>query len=126
MVGFFSAQTYADPPLMAKIIFAIKDFEGTTFTDFTDFILEISTEFEISSIIEADAFTSLKFAIVLLAEFVENGAEIAIATPGRMIDMIKMKVTNLQRVTYLVLDEADRMFDMGFEAQVRILSYDLI
>ena len=51
----------------------------------------------------------------------EAGAEIAIATPGRMIDMIKMKVTNLQRVTYLVLDEADRMFDMGFEPQVRKL-----
>ena len=51
----------------------------------------------------------------------ESGAEIAIATPGRMIDLIKMKVTNLQRVTYLVLDEADRMFDMGFEAQVRII-----
>ena len=49
----------------------------------------------------------------------EQGAEIAIATPGRMIDMIKMKVTNLTRVTYLVLDEADRMFDMGFEPQVR-------
>ena len=49
----------------------------------------------------------------------ETGAEIAIATPGRMIDMIKMKVTNLERVTYLVLDEADRMFDMGFEPQVR-------
>lgn len=49
----------------------------------------------------------------------EAGAEITIATPGRMIDMIKMKVTNLQRVTYLVLDEADRMFDMGFEPQVR-------
>jgi ATP-dependent RNA helicase DDX42 len=48
----------------------------------------------------------------------EAGAEIAIATPGRMIDMVKMKVTNLQRVTYLVLDEADRMFDMGFEPQV--------
>jgi len=49
----------------------------------------------------------------------EAGAEIAIATPGRMIDMIKMKVTNLERVTFLVLDEADRMFDMGFEPQVR-------
>ena len=55
----------------------------------------------------------------------EAGAEIAIATPGRMIDMIKMKVTNLQRVTYLVLDEADRMFDMGFEPQVRYFKLNL-
>lgn len=44
----------------------------------------------------------------------EEGAEIVVATPGRMIDLIKMKATNLQRVTFLVLDEADRMFDMGF------------
>ncbi len=43
---------------------------------------------------------------------------------GRMIDMIKMKVTNLRRVTYLVLDEADRMFDMGFEPQVRNTNLD--
>ncbi len=49
----------------------------------------------------------------------ERGAEIAIATPGRMIDMIRMRVTDLRRVTYLVLDEADRMFDLGFEPQVR-------
>lgn len=34
--------------------------------------------------------------------------------PGRMIDLVKMKATNLLRVTFLVLDEADRMFDMGF------------
>lgn len=33
---------------------------------------------------------------------------------GRMIDLVKIKATNLQRVTFLVLDEADRMFDMGF------------
>ena len=47
-------------------------------------------------------------------------------TPGRMIDMLTSnsgKVTNLRRTTYVVLDEADRMFDMGFEPQVmRILS----
>lgn len=49
----------------------------------------------------------------------EAGAEIVVATPGRMIDMIKMKVTNFTRVTFLVLDEADRQFDLGFEAQVR-------
>ena len=49
----------------------------------------------------------------------QSGAEIVVATPGRMIDMIKIKATNLTRVTCLILDEADRMFDMGFEAQVR-------
>ncbi|KAI8338119.1 P-loop containing nucleoside triphosphate hydrolase protein [Chlamydoabsidia padenii] len=45
--------------------------------------------------------------------------EILVATPGRLIDMIKMKATNLKRVSYLCLDEADRMFDLGFEPQVR-------
>lgn len=49
----------------------------------------------------------------------ESGAEIVVATPGRIIDLVKMKATNLTRVTFLVLDEADRMFDMGFEPQVR-------
>jgi ATP-dependent RNA helicase DDX5/DBP2 len=38
---------------------------------------------------------------------------------GRLIDMLDSRVTNLRRVTYLVLDEADRMLDMGFEPQIR-------
>lgn len=49
----------------------------------------------------------------------KRGSEIAIATPGRLIDLLDMGVTNLKRVTYLCLDEADRMLDMGFEDQVR-------
>ena len=44
--------------------------------------------------------------------------EIVIATPGRLIDHLEAGTTNLRRVTYLVLDEADRMLDMGFEPQV--------
>ncbi|KAJ3100217.1 pre-mRNA processing RNA-helicase [Phlyctochytrium bullatum] len=51
----------------------------------------------------------------------KRGAEVIICTPGRMIDLLcanSGRVTNLKRVTYLVLDEADRMFDMGFEPQV--------
>ena len=51
----------------------------------------------------------------------KRGADIIICTPGRMIDLLCAnggRVTNLKRVSYLVLDEADRMFDLGFEPQV--------
>ncbi|XP_050094786.1 probable ATP-dependent RNA helicase DDX17 isoform X2 [Anopheles aquasalis] len=51
----------------------------------------------------------------------EYGVEIVIATPGRLIDFLSMNKTNLRRCSYLVLDEADRMLDMGFEPQIRTI-----
>eukprot|EP01103_Thecamoeba_quadrilineata_P004192 TRINITY_DN1391_c0_g2_i3.p1 TRINITY_DN1391_c0_g2~~TRINITY_DN1391_c0_g2_i3.p1 ORF type:complete len:783 (-),score=265.30 TRINITY_DN1391_c0_g2_i3:1316-3664(-) len=51
----------------------------------------------------------------------KRGAEIVVCTPGRMIDMLctnNGRITNLKRVTFVVLDEADRMFDLGFEPQI--------
>lgn len=47
------------------------------------------------------------------------GCEIVVATPGRLIDLLKMKALTMLRASYLVLDEADRMFDLGFEPQIR-------
>jgi superfamily II DNA/RNA helicase len=55
------------------------------------------------------------------ARDLERGVEICIATPGRLIDMLDSGKTNLRRCTYLVLDEADRMLDMGFEPQLRTI-----
>ncbi|XP_033172299.1 ATP-dependent RNA helicase dbp2 [Drosophila mauritiana] len=53
------------------------------------------------------------------ARDLDRGVEVIIATPGRLIDFLENRNTNLQRCTYLVLDEADRMLDMGFEPQIR-------
>ncbi|RIE02469.1 ATP-dependent helicase [Cohnella faecalis] len=49
----------------------------------------------------------------------EHGADILIATPGRLIDLINQRLVDLQYVQILVLDEADRMLDMGFIHDVK-------
>ncbi|KAF7683727.1 ATP-dependent RNA helicase DBP2 [Astathelohania contejeani] len=48
-----------------------------------------------------------------------RGVEVCVATPGRLIDLHDQGACPLGRVTFLVLDEADRMLDMGFEPQLR-------
>ena len=47
-----------------------------------------------------------------------NGAEIVIATPGRLVDCLERHVLVLSQCNYVVMDEADRMIDLGFEDQV--------
>ena len=56
---------------------------------------------------------------------VTDGVEIIIATPGRLNDLIEAKCIDVSSITYLVLDEADRMLDMGFEPQIRKTMLDI-
>lgn len=50
-----------------------------------------------------------------------EGAHVIAATPGRLIDLISDDLVNLKRTTFLVIDEADLLLDMGFEEQIRSL-----
>eukprot|EP00488_Nonionellina_sp_1-RS-2012_P002983 TRINITY_DN6047_c0_g1_i1.p1 TRINITY_DN6047_c0_g1~~TRINITY_DN6047_c0_g1_i1.p1 ORF type:complete len:201 (-),score=74.54 TRINITY_DN6047_c0_g1_i1:98-700(-) len=50
-----------------------------------------------------------------------QGVDIIIATPGRLLDFLESGVTNFKRVTYAVIDEADRLLDMGFEPQLNAI-----
>ncbi|WP_293679503.1 ATP-dependent RNA helicase RhlB [Thiolapillus sp.] len=52
---------------------------------------------------------------------VREGVDILIGTPGRLIDYFKQKVYDLREVRVVVLDEADRMFDLGFIKDIRFL-----
>lgn len=73
-------------------------------------------------------FTGLKLALayggtgfVQQKETIEAGCDILIGTPGRLIDFFKQKAFHLRNIEVMVLDEADRMFDLGFIKDIRFL-----
>ena len=53
------------------------------------------------------------------ASDLRRGIDVCIATPGRLLDFLEAGTTTMERCSFLVLDEADRMLDMGFEPQIR-------
>jgi ATP-dependent RNA helicase RhlB len=72
--------------------------------------------------------TGLKLAVVFggtdyekQRQIVSEGVDVLIGTPGRIIDYFKQHVFDLRHVQVLVLDEADRMFDLGFIADIRFI-----
>jgi superfamily II DNA/RNA helicase len=55
-------------------------------------------------------------------DLIKSGVHIVVATPGRLKDLLHKKRLNLDICSYLCLDEADRMVDLGFEDDVRDVS----
>lgn len=74
-------------------------------------------------------YTKLKHTVIMggvsqrsQVKSLEKGVDILIATPGRLLDLVQQKHVALSAVTHFVLDEADRMLDMGFIRDVRKLT----
>ena len=74
------------------------------------------------------AYTGLRFGVVFggtgyqsQREMLRSGLDVLIGTPGRLIDYFKQKVFHLNAIRVAVLDEADRMFDLGFIRDIRYL-----
>lgn len=74
-----------------------------------------------SSISAYGAFTGLKHTVIFggvsqipQVQTLKNGVDILVATPGRLIDLMNQRCVDLKNISYFVLDEADRMLDMGF------------
>jgi ATP-dependent RNA helicase RhlE len=71
-------------------------------------------------------FLSIKHAVVFggvpqysQVQAIRRGAQIIVATPGRLLDLMQQGIVSLNRIQYFVLDEADRMLDMGFVQDVK-------
>lgn len=77
------------------------------------------TEFRMVSVVGGQSIEDQGFKL-------RKGCEIVIATPGRLLDCLEQRYAVLNQCNYVVLDEADRMIDMGFEPQVRHLFTPLI
>jgi len=79
-------------------------------------------------IAELTAYSELRHAAIFggigwtkHAALLEEGIDVLVATPGRMWDLYQTGVLSLKKVKYLVIDEADRMLDLGFMPQLRQL-----
>ena len=57
-------------------------------------------------------------SITMQIRNLKKGVHIVVATPGRLIDLIERKAIDLERVSYVVLDEADEMLNMGFRDDI--------
>lgn len=52
---------------------------------------------------------------------IRRGVQIVVATPGRLIDLIERKAINMEEISYVVLDEADEMLNMGFQEDIETI-----
>ena len=114
-------------PLLQSIDPASRTVQGLILTPTRELCLQISNELRLySKYIKGLKIVSVYggASITEQARNIRSGAQITVATPGRLKDMIQRKLLDISKIEYCILDEADEMLNMGFYDDImNILSY---
>lgn len=111
-------------PLIQKVDFNSKKTQALILCPTRELCVQITKDltnyskyFQGTNIVPVYGGASIETQIKLI----QRGAQIIVATPGRMADMIRRKKADLSEVRWVVLDEADEMLDMGFKDELDII-----
>ncbi len=109
-------------PLIQKIDSASRTTQGLILSPTRELCLQITKEMKAYSKFEKGVNTVAIYggaSITEQARQIKRGAQIIVATPGRMKDMINRKLVDITKIDYCVLDEADEMLNMGFFEDIK-------
>ena len=114
-------------PMLSNIDFNLKKVQGLVVAPTRELCVQIANDFKLYSKYSKNAKIATIYggaSIDKQAKEIRNGAQVVVATPGRLMDMIRRKILKINEVGCVVLDEADEMLNMGFKEDIdEILSY---
>ena len=114
-------------PLLQNIQADSRSVQGLILTPTRELCLQISNELKLYSKYLKGLKTVSVYGGASISEQarqIKSGAQIVVATPGRLKDMIQRKFLDISKIEYCILDEADEMLNMGFYEDIKdILSY---
>jgi len=109
-------------PLLQKIDAQSRTTQGLILSPTRELCLQITNEMQLYSKYEKGVNIAAIYggaSITEQAKQIKRGAQIVVATPGRMKDMIKRGIVDITKIEYCILDEADEMLNMGFYEDIR-------
>ncbi len=109
-------------PLIQKIDSNSRTTQGLILSPTRELCLQITNELKLYSKYEKNVSTVAIYggaSITEQARQIKRGAQIIVATPGRMKDMINRRLVDISKIDYCVLDEADEMLNMGFFEDIK-------
>ncbi len=109
-------------PLIQKIDSNSRTTQGLILSPTRELCLQITNELKLYSKYEKNVSTVAIYggaSITEQARQIKRGAQIIVATPGRMKDMINRRLVDISKIDYCILDEADEMLNMGFFEDIK-------